>query len=154
MKRGNDLRGKNSVSTHKNIAKVLPRLLEDGKKVLIICPVGDVPSLRHYSVSKYAGLSFSESKKYAEDADILKRILDAEKDIAEKYDLKYLYLYGEESFDSKSPARIHEDLFVNDEGADFTYDIMLIDSKLNDIIIKDKEIATLINSKVTRTFII
>lgn len=154
MKRGNDLRGKNTTSTHKNIGKVLTRMLEDGNKILIICPVEDVPSLRHYSVAKYAGLSFKESKKYADDAEVLKKLLDAEKDISDKYDLKYLFLYGEESFDSDSPKRVHDELFINDEGNDFKYDLMLIDAKLKDIINKDSKYDTLIKSKVSSIYII
>ena len=136
MIRGNNLKGKNHKQTMSNIGKVFAKNIADNK-MLFVCSVSDLESLIHYSVIKYAGINNKDAKKFGDDENTLKRVLDAEKEIWNRYNLKTLFLYGERDNDSKTPERLYNDLFIKtDKESMMEYDILVIEKKILDNLTK------------------
>ena len=136
MIRGNNLKGKNHKQTMSNIGKVFAKNIADNK-MLFVCSVSDLESLIHYSVIKYAGINNKDAKNFGDDEKTLKRVLDAEKEIWNRYNLKTLFLYGERDNDSKTPERLYNDLFIKtDKESMMEYDILVIEKKILDNLTK------------------
>ena len=136
MIRGNNLKGKNHKQTMSNIGKVFAKNIADNK-MLFVCSVSDLESLIHYSVIKYAGINNKDAKKFGDDENTLKRVLDAEKEIWNRYNLKTLFLYGERDNDSKTPERLYNDLFIKtDKESMMEYDILVIEKNILDNLTK------------------
>ena len=136
MIRGNNLKGKNHKQTMSNIGKVFAKNIADNK-MLFVCSVSDLESLIHYSVIKYAGINNKDAKKFGDDENTLKRVLDAEKEIWNRYNLKTLFLYGEKDNDSKTPERLYNDLFIKtDKESMMEYDILVIEKNILDNLTK------------------
>lgn len=126
MIRGNNLKGKNHKQTMSNIGKVFAKNITDSK-MLFICDISDLESLIHYSVIKYAGINSKDAKNFADDEKTLKRVLDAEKEIWNRYNMKTLFLYGEKDNDSETPNRLYNDLFIKtDKESLMEYDILVV----------------------------
>ena len=136
MIRGNNLKGKNHKQTMSNIGKVFAKNIANNK-MLFVCGVSDLESLIHYSVIKYAGINNKDAKKFGDDENTLKRVLDAEKEIWNRYNLKTLFLYGERDNDSKTPERLYNDLFIKtDKESMMEYDILVIEKNILDNLTK------------------
>ena len=136
MIRGNNLKGKNHKQTMSNIGKVFAKNIADNN-MLFVCSVSDLESLIHYSVIKYAGINNKDAKNFGDDEKTLKRVLDAEKEIWNRYNLKTLFLYGERDNDSKTPERLYNDLFIKtDKESMMEYDILVIEKKIFDNLTK------------------
>ena len=136
MIRGNNLKGKNHKQTMSNIGKVFAKNIADNK-MLFVCSVSDLESLIHYSVIKYAGINNKDAKNFGDDEKTLKRVLDAEKEIWNRYNLKTLFLYGERDNDSKTPERLYNDLFIKtDKESMMEYDILVIEKNILDNLTK------------------
>lgn len=136
MIRGNNLKGKNHKQTMSNIGKVFAKNIANNK-MLFVCSVSDLESLIHYSVIKYAGINNKDAKKFGDDENTLKRVLDAEKEIWNRYNLKTLFLYGERDNDSKTPERLYNDLFIKtDKESMMEYDILVIEKNILDNLTK------------------
>lgn len=129
------LKLKNKQSTLKEVGRMISKEMPN-HSILIISATEDVPKIIHYTSATFAGISNTDLKYFEKNTGaendetvsrVLSKIIGAEKEILEKYNMKTLFIYGESDFNAETEKRIYDSLFSEIE-KDFDY--LFIDYKV------------------------